>query len=237
MDLTREQKILLNNFAQRSFRDIADQDYLTARLCFRNNLMFQFLWMSQQSIEKYIKGILLFNQVPVLDINHNLIKGLEKIKNIPYLDLDLSEKTLEFIIYVNDQGPNRYFQKVMYTRGFELITLDRAVWELRRFCRTINYDIKTPSGKTINMLELESKVISNSRNHPAHKHSLFDGYLEKRIRDNKYNQGDILIWKNFFFGKIKKNTIKMGRSVAWSSPTHFSHPESQEFLSKFVKLK
>ncbi|EHP2833539.1 hypothetical protein KOV26_002982, partial [Shigella sonnei] len=55
MELTDTQKIFLNNAAKRSFRDMADQDYLTARICFKNNLPFQFLWMSQQAIEKYIK--------------------------------------------------------------------------------------------------------------------------------------------------------------------------------------
>ncbi|MBD5749812.1 HEPN domain-containing protein, partial [Citrobacter freundii] len=59
MELTYDQKVLLNNAAKRSFRDMADQDYLTARVCFKNNLPFQFLWMSQQAIEKYIKCILL----------------------------------------------------------------------------------------------------------------------------------------------------------------------------------
>ena len=139
MELTYDQKVLLNNAAKRSFRDMADQDYLTARVCFKNNLPFQFLWMSQQAIEKYIKCILLFNRVPVLKIGHNLVKGIEAINSIPYLKLDLSDKSIEFIKYLNDQGPNRYFQKVMYTRGLEIITLDRAVWELRRYCRLLDY--------------------------------------------------------------------------------------------------
>ncbi|WP_374220672.1 hypothetical protein GOY49_011450 [Klebsiella pneumoniae] len=50
MELSYDQKVLLNNAAKRSFRDMADQDYLTARVCFKNNLPFQFLWMSQQAI-------------------------------------------------------------------------------------------------------------------------------------------------------------------------------------------
>ncbi len=235
MELTDFQKALLNDVAKRSFRDIADQDYLTARVCFKNNLTFQFLWMSQQAIEKYIKCILLFNRVSVLKINHDLVKGLNAINAIPYLELDLSEKSIDFIKYINNQGPNRYFQKVMYTRGLEIITLDRTVWELRRYCRLLDYQLKTPKGDVIEMLEVELRTIQHTRNVPPHEHKIVDGYLEKRLRDNKYNHGSILTWKNFFFGKTKKNTIKIGRSMQTSLPTQDLHPESLEFFGKFFK--
>ncbi|MGR9098542.1 HEPN domain-containing protein [Klebsiella quasipneumoniae] len=236
MELTYDQKVLLNNAAKRSFRDMADQDYLTARVCFKNNLPFQFLWMSQQAIEKYIKCILLFNKVPVLNIGHNLVKGIEAINAIPYLKLDLSDKSIDFIKYLNDQGPNRYFQKVMYTRGLEIITLDRAVWELRRYCRLLDYQLKTPKGEVIDMLEVELRTIRHTRNVPPHKHKIVGGYLEKRLQDNKYNHGSILTWKNFFFGKTKKNTIKIGRSMRTNFPTQHLHPESLEFFGKFFKV-
>ncbi|MFJ5385005.1 HEPN domain-containing protein [Pectobacterium sp. CHL-2024] len=237
MLLNNNQKILLHNIAQRSFRDIADQDYLTARLCFKSNLTFQFLWMSQQAIEKYIKCILLYNKIPVKDIGHNLIKGLEKINKIPYLKLELDDKTIGFIKYINEQGPNRYFQRIMYTRGLEIITLDRTVWEIRRYCRLLDYEIKNMRNEKIHMLDMELKRIERSNMEPPHKYRILGGYLEKRLKDNKYNQGDILTWKNFFFGKRKKNTIKIGRSTRWDSPTQSSHPESLEFLGKFIQLK
>ncbi|HCT5171431.1 TPA: HEPN domain-containing protein, partial [Enterobacter cloacae] len=64
MDLTRNDELLLNDAARRSFRDMADQDYLSARLCYKHKLNFQFLWLSQQAVEKYIKAILLYNRVP-----------------------------------------------------------------------------------------------------------------------------------------------------------------------------
>ncbi|RSE16797.1 HEPN domain-containing protein [Escherichia coli] len=235
MELTDTQKIFLNNAAKRSFRDMADQDYLTARICFKNNLPFQFLWMSQQAIEKYIKCILIFNRIPVKNIGHNLIAGIKKINDIPYIKLDLSDKSIYFIEYQNDQGPNRYFQKVMYTNGFEIITLDRTVWELRRYCRLLNYQLKTPKGELIDMLEVELRKIEHSRNVPPHKYKITDGYLEKRLKDNKYNHGNILTWKNLFFGKTKKNTIKIGRSQRISYPTQYIHPESLELFNKFFK--
>lgn len=236
MNLSYEQRVLLHDVAKRSFRDIADQDYLTARLCFKNNLTFQFLWMAQQAIEKYIKCILLYNKVPVKSVRHDLNKGLELIRSIPYMELDLCEKSIDFINYINEQGPNRYFQNVMYTRGLELITLDRTVWELRRYCRLVNYEIEPRKGEKINMTDIELRSIKNARIIPAHKHRIIGGYLEKRLKDNKYKQGDLLTWKNFYFGKKVKKKIVIARSMQWSSPTQHLHPESLQFLGKFIQL-
>lgn len=44
-----------NHFAIRSFRDVADADYIAARLAYRAQLPVQFLWASQQTLEKSLK--------------------------------------------------------------------------------------------------------------------------------------------------------------------------------------
>jgi hypothetical protein len=49
----------LNNFALCCFRDIADGDYITARMAFRAGLIPQALWSSEQAIEKYVCILLL----------------------------------------------------------------------------------------------------------------------------------------------------------------------------------
>ncbi|EMQ4444902.1 TPA: HEPN domain-containing protein [Citrobacter freundii] len=236
MELTHTEEIYLFDAARRSFRDMADQDYLSARLCYKNKLTFQFLWMAQQAVEKYIKAILLFNKIPVTNLRHDLKKGLQKINQISYLDFELSDKTIKFIDYLNEQGPNRYFQNTMYTQGYEIITLDRAVWELRLYCKLLNYKIKTNDDKNLNLLEVELKRIESAKNKPAHLYSITGGYLEKRLKDNKFKQGDILTWKNFYFGKKRKKTIKIGMSMSIAHPTHHMHPEALETLSKFFKI-
>lgn len=55
----------INDFASRSFRDMADRDYIAARLACRAELMPQCLWSAQQAIEKYLKYILLVNRITV----------------------------------------------------------------------------------------------------------------------------------------------------------------------------
>lgn len=58
---TRE--ALLNDFAKRCFRNMADRDYVHARLAYRSKLVSQFLSSSLHCLEKYAKAILLFNRV------------------------------------------------------------------------------------------------------------------------------------------------------------------------------
>jgi len=55
---------LLNEFALRSFRDVADGDYIAARMAYRAELLVQAFWASQQALEKYLKSILLFSEEP-----------------------------------------------------------------------------------------------------------------------------------------------------------------------------
>jgi hypothetical protein len=42
----------LDDFAIRCFRDIADGDYVSARMAYRAQLTVQYLWAGQQAIEK-----------------------------------------------------------------------------------------------------------------------------------------------------------------------------------------
>ena len=44
----------LIDFIKRSFVDIADQNYISARILYRYNLKHDFLWAAQQAIEKYL---------------------------------------------------------------------------------------------------------------------------------------------------------------------------------------
>ena len=69
---------LLDSFAIRTFRDMADGDYIMARSAYKNRLVPQFLTASHQAIEKYIKCILLLNRIKSRHINHSLARGLQK---------------------------------------------------------------------------------------------------------------------------------------------------------------
>jgi hypothetical protein len=67
----------LNDFAIRSFRNVADADYISARLAYRAQLPIQFLWASQQALEKYLKFILFLERIKVEKLGHELTPALK----------------------------------------------------------------------------------------------------------------------------------------------------------------
>jgi HEPN domain-containing protein len=80
--------------------NIADGDYISARMCYRARLVVQYLWASQQAIEKYLKCILLLARIPAPDIKHDLGRALKEITASGAISLDLTFSTKEFIEYV-----------------------------------------------------------------------------------------------------------------------------------------
>src|SRR5437773_8141888 len=125
---------LVNDFAVRSFRDIAAGDYIAARMACRAALVTQFLWASQQAVEKYLKCILLLNRIKAKKVRHDLGKALGKIKGSGKVSLKLTQGTEKFIEMLDDYGEYRYLEVSNFAFGAQLVRLDRAVWELRRYC-------------------------------------------------------------------------------------------------------
>src|SRR4051812_35219582 len=93
---TPEMRALIDKFAVRSFRDTADGDYIAARMAHRPGLIQQFLWSSQQGIEKYLKGILLLNRVPEVKPTHDVGYLLKQVTAISKLRLRLTKDSREF---------------------------------------------------------------------------------------------------------------------------------------------
>ena len=127
----------INDFAIRAFRDMADRDYLTARLACRSDLIPQFLWSSHQAIEKYLKCILLLNRIRGKTVGHDLTKALKLTERLPF-KVDLSTRSQKFIDHVATYGEFRYLDVSTFAEGHALVNLDFAVWELRRYCQVLN---------------------------------------------------------------------------------------------------
>jgi len=230
-----DSQIYINSLATSSFRNVADQDYIAARICYKNGLMLQFAWMAHQAIEKYFKAILLYNKRSTKNLNHNLKKSLNRINSIENIALDFSDDVLKFISYIDDQGPNRYLEKQHYTRGMEIISLDKAVWQIRRYCKVINHTVKLSNGDEKNLMlnELDSihKWLNSDK---PHKFILVGGYLEKIINKPKHQQREGLIWANLYYGKKQKNYVKVPRNVTMVNPVHIRHPKYFNDIEKVV---
>ena len=170
---TKDAKI--NDYITRSFRNAADEDYIAARALYRARLDLQFLWSALQTIEKYLKAVLLYHRATTKGLRHDLSTALGRVRGIRDLSFQIPGDVTKFIERLSAQGINRYFEHPINTDGLGLLELDKAVWHLRKYCRPVPADAKAP----------------------------IRGRLEQ-ILDNPSVTRSALVWKNLYFGRYKK---------------------------------
>jgi len=215
--------VLINDFAVRSFRDVADGDYIVARMACRAALVTQFQWSSQQAVEKFLKCILLLNRVRASNMGHDLGVGLKLLGS--RLVLDLSATTKKFIDRLNEYGQYRYFEFSTEGFGRDLVNLDRAVWELRRYCT----------------LDPQPQQIKLRKGFAAQRVRIPNGYLEKVIDDVNSPAREPLLWQNGFFGRRARRMVKLrswfeARNAPLSlNPQILNEVEKYVFLPKEVR--
>lgn len=202
-----------NHFAIRSFRDVADADYIAARLAYRAQLPVQFLWASQQTLEKYLKFILFLERIKVEKLGHDLAPALRAIEDAGVV-LDLRKSTQQFIKVIDRTGRFRYMEVSFVVWWHWIISLDRAVWELRRFCTS------EPLPRSLKLVDGEI----------APRYRVDSGHLEK-VLDNKQNAArEYLLWHNGFIGKSRRKVTVRGTFIAVNSPL-FNQPELVDQLA------
>jgi HEPN domain-containing protein len=226
---------LLNDFATRSFRDIGDQDYIAARLACRASLRPQFKWSGLQAIEKYLKAILLYNRVEAGRVGHSLEEALKCCEKLPF-EMSLTEETHQMIGFLDESVGLRYLEVSYLIHGPKLYELDRAVWEVRRYCKVLDYKRTMPNGETESMLGPELAAIEQARKKPFHTFRLPGGLLE-RILDNPKNPArSALIWQNAFFGSRGRRSVSIPTGLhAVNAPLWLS-PEIVDDVSKYVRI-
>jgi hypothetical protein len=227
-------RLILNDFATRSFRDVADHDYIAARMCYRAGLISQFHWSSLQSIEKYLKGILLFNRIKAVGVHHSLSRALEHAKKLPFT-LKLSASTMQLIQHIDTFGRFRYLETSFYIEGPKLVQLDKAVWELRRYCRSLNYEMQLADGSRRNMLELELGRINAGEQNPKLL-SIPGGALEKIIAAKRNPARQFLLWQNAFFGHRRRKKVRMQLHWHATNAPLTLHPEILDEIVRYVFL-
>ncbi|OJS98199.1 HEPN domain-containing protein [Marinobacter nauticus] len=230
-----EKCALINDFATRSFRDIADQDYIAARLSYRHGLYSQFHWQSLQALEKYLKAILLYNRVKAKDVSHDLDKAIKYTKKLPF-PLKRSPITDEFIKHLSDFGRFRYLESSYFIRGPKLAELDKAVWEIRRYCKVLDYEITLQSGQVENMLSAELDAIEASEQQPPQKFRLTGGLLERIIDKHEHPSRSALIWQNLFFGNTIRKKVRMPSAFHAVNAPLYLHPEILDEVLEYVFL-
>lgn len=226
---------LLNDFAIRSFREIGDGDYIAARLSSRALLVPQFLWQSLQALEKYLKCILVLNRIKAAR-SHCLTDLFEAFEHSNKFDVRLSPETKRFLVYLDTYGRFRYYETPYYTIGDELFRLDKAVWEIRRYARVLDYRIKVQNGKEVHLLPLELQRNQRAESRPPQEFSIIGGHLEKVLSKRDHPSRPALIWHNMYFGTGRRRTVRHRRmSSSGNSPLSL-HPEILDEVLKYVFL-
>ncbi|MBN9656577.1 MAG: HEPN domain-containing protein [Acidobacteria bacterium] len=229
---TDRRDALLDDFALRCFRDIADGDYIAARMAYRAQLFAQAHWASQQALEKYVKAVLLFRRIPREKPTHSLQTLLRDLEAV--FPLRLRAETRSFIEFIEDWNVDRYFIYPYVGEGIGLIRLDMAVWDVRRYCLPI------ARGQTANgtpLAELDLRRIERAVDLPPHRFkSRCPGALEKILADPTNAARPALVYKNLYFGAKSRQSVALRRSFsAFNSPLSL-HPELLDELRKYVYL-
>jgi hypothetical protein len=210
----------LNDFAVRCFRDEGDADYISARMAFRAALDGPALWASQQTIEKYLKCILLLNRIPAVHVKHDLDKALEAIAGSASFPLDLTPSTNSFIDHVDAFGKFRYLEVSRVAYGRDIVRLDRTAWELRRYCT----------------LDESPRLIRLIKGVIPPKIRIEGGYLESIIDEPENPAREPLLWRNAFFSVRNRRYVKVsGWIKAKNSPLYVT-PQVLEEVVRYVHL-
>jgi len=227
----------INDYANRSLRDIADQDYIAARICYKAQLWEPFLWLSLQSFEKYLKAILLYNRISSKNLGHDLDKALHKIDNNIEIGFSVPEDVRQFMSYITNYGSNRYFEHSFGIDGEVLHKFDRSIWYIRRYCFYMDWCREKFDGTKVYYLKSNIQKVNNKENESKpHKYKIIGGLLE-RIIDSKNNQYQYLVWNNFYFGRQKKNRIRNFKPFTLlMNSTLVRHPDAYKLLEKYIQF-
>ncbi len=212
------EKIFRTHFASRMFRDVADMDYISARTLFRNDCYDDFLVLAQQCVEKYLKGILLFNAVKHSKCTHRLMSLVDACQSqIPHFKLP--NKAIDFIKKIDGFDDLRYAKYLFGGFSAErnhLIALDYTVMYLRLYCIADKVLAQKLS------LADEDKIVMITKRGGVS----FLNLLEKiqKGKDSKYQKlRSNLIWKNLYFSPRVK--IVNFRHGWWAKGSGFNPDE------------
>ena len=136
---------------QELFVNTADDNYITARWCFIEELNVDYFWLAVHALEKYMKAVLLVNGKSSKGFSHDIVKLYgcvesfasdllpDNLKKPVVFGSDhqwLNESPEEFLqrLYDNGNADNRYQIFGFLRHHDDLFKLDLMIFALRRLC-------------------------------------------------------------------------------------------------------
>lgn len=223
----------VNSFALRAFRDTADKDYIHARMAYRADLFPQFHWSALHALEKYAKCISILIRIPKPNhpIKHEVERSLELISE--KIDIDLSKQTKDFIKRLEKYGARfRYLEVSWFIIDCELAILDRAVWELRRFCNAALYEYSNNQFVSIS-LEKHNQIKAIDK---PNKINTFiqGGFIEKTLKKRDSRTRPDLVWCNLYYSASNRKKVYMKSGTMAENAPFYLHPEIIDEVSKYT---
>lgn len=232
----------------RRLSDEADKDYISARMAYRAKFGGQFLWSSLQSIEKYLKCILLLNRISSAKLGHDIKKSLRLVRKKTPCKIEFIHPECEaFIQYVNSVGVKRYGDTKQLADFDHLARLDQTVWSVRRYCQIPWLPVEeniSPDDLEVLRKEFFQRIHASSQE-PPHKLPFNQkGMLGSTLdRENSFER-DALVWQNQCFGEpaeqlelLQMSSLKPG---FWDVFDDFlckeqkSYPQLYEAMSSLI---
>lgn len=225
----------VNSFALRAFRDTADKDYIHARMAYRAKLFPQFHWSALHALEKYAKCISILIRIPRPTgknaIKHEVERSLELISD--KIDIVLSEQTKKFIKSLEVYGARfRYLEVSWSIKDCELAILDRAVWELRRFCNAELYEYSNNQFVSISQEKYNQIKAIDKPN----KINTFisGGFIENTLKRKDSSTRPDLVWSNLYYSSSNRKKVYMERYIMAENSPFFLYPEIIDEVSKYT---
>jgi HEPN domain-containing protein len=226
----------VNYFGIRCFRDTGDLDYIAARLAMRSGLAAPFLWSASQAVEKYLKCILFLNRINTKDLSHNLKAALDRVNDQLPFAIELNSREQKVFKHLARWNSDRYLLTSFELENGELFQLDELVWKLRLFCRPLNkrHYADEPSGDVLRERVAElAEIIKGSDKLAGH---LEGAVLENIILKPEHPAHGGLVWKNMFYSRTKRVSIRYRDGFQAVNAPLFLNPELADVVGKWMKI-
>ena len=223
----------INNFAIRSFRNTADRDYIHARLAYKARLIPQFQWSALHCLEKYSKCIMLLNRIDGKSVRHEVTPAIEKINLQNRVHIELSEQTDDFIKHLESGARFRYLEVSWSNRKLDIARLDRAVWEIRRYCQPL-WGISEDDGSRKKYYKLRIESLRGIQKITNANSRIMGGVLERILKDKNNPSREGLIYKNLFYSTSSRKKVVIRDSFSAENAPLWLEPELLNEITKYI---
>lgn len=232
--------LIQSDYARRCFRDMGDQDYISARMAHRSRLPGPFLWGSLQAIEKYLKAILLFNGISTKKLSHRVADALDRVESeVVDIGFNVPSSVRRFIEYLQEYNGDRYLVKPLAIRLGSLQALDMSVWHVRRYCRFVRFS-QIMRDQGAGLLDRYRKGMNDQRRlDRPQDYWISGGFLEGVLKAPDSLSYRHLIWRNFWYGRRRKLQLRDYEDYSMSTtPMHCNYPNLQavDALAELVSI-